>query len=741
MGIILKHIIRNTLQKKARTLLVVLSTAISVMLMFSSLAMPDCIIQVFKDQAQTSFGNADIVIQPKMNSKNYLFQLDKADKNKFNLEYAYGAFLDTAQFKDKDGVSVSLSVTGMSLDELQKMNPFTFKENNGTEFKGNNIVISDVMSKKYNLKINDKLKLDFGYASAEFSVYAIANNNGPFYDNLQNFTAVVPYDTLIKTRSFDNGDLNAAFLKVNEGVDVDKTIEDLKKVYSDYSVTASYNKEEIENQVMPISSALMFMSLLVILLTVFIIHTVFKVISAERMPVIGSFRSIGASKKNVNIILLLESMFYGLIGGVLGCVAGVWLLGALSKGITSAYSIPNKSAIVYNWGQLVVSFIITLLVCVIAAARPVMKASSLSLREIMLDKANMHTKKLGIVRLIIGCILLTASIVMKFAPARPEYIGVGFLSVVLSFVSLIVLIPYIIKLLVIIVINPLNKLAGNNSYIATKDLGSNKSIRNNVLLLAVSVSALIAINIISYSVVDAVTGVFKNSVSFDIACFNPKNADAEFEKLVASVNGVESTCGEYTVSNVEVKNKAIRISIVHGIDTLKYTDYFNVKFLDDKDSLYKQIKSGSNIILSTNLGDMLGVSKNDSIELNVNDQWKEYKVIGFFNTLLNRGNYALMDQEIFKQDFNIGTYSEIDIKTKGDPEIVLKELKDKFGEKLGNAETVNKLGEREQQSNDAILAILKFFSVCAMLVAFFGIFNNLVIIFIQRKKLLQLYGQ
>jgi ABC-type lipoprotein release transport system permease subunit len=163
----------------------------------------------------------------------------------------------------------------MSLDELQKMNPFTFKENNGTEFKGNNIVISDVMSKKYNLKINDKLKLDFGYASAEFSVYAIANNNGPFYDNLQNFTAVVPYDTLIKTRSFDNGDLNAAFLKVNEGVDVDKTIEDLKKVYSDYSVTASYNKEEIENQVMPISSALMFMSLLVILLTVFIIHTVF----------------------------------------------------------------------------------------------------------------------------------------------------------------------------------------------------------------------------------------------------------------------------------------------------------------------------------------------------------------------------------------------------------------------------------------------------------------------------------
>jgi hypothetical protein len=80
-------------------------------------------------------------------------------------------------------------------------------------------------------------------------------------------------------------------------------------------------------------------------------------------------------------------MFYGLIGGVLGCVAGVWLLGALSKGITSAYSIPNKSAIVYNWGQLVVSFIITLLVCVIAAARPVMKASSLSLREIMLDKS------------------------------------------------------------------------------------------------------------------------------------------------------------------------------------------------------------------------------------------------------------------------------------------------------------------------------------------------------------------
>jgi putative ABC transport system permease protein len=44
------------------------------------------------------------------------------------------------------------------------------------------------------------------------------------------------------------------------------------------------------------------------------------------MPVMGTFRSIGATKKRINLLLLSESISYGVIGGALGCLLGIGLL-------------------------------------------------------------------------------------------------------------------------------------------------------------------------------------------------------------------------------------------------------------------------------------------------------------------------------------------------------------------------------------------------------------------------------
>ena len=49
----------------------------------------------------------------------------------------------------------------------------------------------------------------------------------------------------------------------------------------------------------------------------------------NRIPVIGSFRSVGASVKKMNSILLMEMATYGVFGGALGAVAGVGFTKAL----------------------------------------------------------------------------------------------------------------------------------------------------------------------------------------------------------------------------------------------------------------------------------------------------------------------------------------------------------------------------------------------------------------------------
>ena len=56
-----------------------------------------------------------------------------------------------------------------------------------------------------------------------------------------------------------------------------------------------------------------------------------KIILAERIPVIGTFRSIGASRTKMNLILILENALYGVFAGLFGSILGIYLNGFTSS--------------------------------------------------------------------------------------------------------------------------------------------------------------------------------------------------------------------------------------------------------------------------------------------------------------------------------------------------------------------------------------------------------------------------
>lgn len=68
-------------------------------------------------------------------------------------------------------------------------------------------------------------------------------------------------------------------------------------------------------------------------MSIFIIYSSYNVIILERLPIIGIFRSIGAIQKAVTHILLLESQFYGCMGGLIGILVGIFVLKAILQGI------------------------------------------------------------------------------------------------------------------------------------------------------------------------------------------------------------------------------------------------------------------------------------------------------------------------------------------------------------------------------------------------------------------------
>ncbi len=115
-----------------------------------------------------------------------------------------------------------------------------------------------------------------------------------------------------------------------------ETIEKIKTVYKDEYVGEMISKSEIKSQVDPIRIPFMFMLILVVLISVFIIYTSFKVITLERLPMLGTFRSIGATKKMTDFIMLSEATIYGVLGSGIGCWLGYGMLTAVTHLMSSS---------------------------------------------------------------------------------------------------------------------------------------------------------------------------------------------------------------------------------------------------------------------------------------------------------------------------------------------------------------------------------------------------------------------
>jgi putative ABC transport system permease protein len=79
-------------------------------------------------------------------------------------------------------------------------------------------------------------------------------------------------------------------------------------------------------------------------------------------------------------------------------------------------------------------------------------------------------------------------------------------------------------------------------------------------------------------------------------------------------------------------------------------------------------------------------------------------------------------------------YEDIMIKTTQDPGVVEKRLKDKFSRNRPFIMTMHDMEQRNMQSNAQMFFILQGFSVLALIIGIFGVFNNLIISFIERKR-------
>ena len=730
MKIFLKYVVKCMTEKKGRFLLLIIAIAMSTGLLIASSGTVELAIKSISKPILETFEGKDIVIE---SSSGENFYSDEG--------------LVQSGIKDLRG---EIRVGGRIIEEeithltvLGRENKFIENdkiiEGSLSDFNGEKCIISKRVSDGLNMKVNDTLECNIGGQTKKLKVAAINSDEGAFYnDKVNGFTVIVPYEYIAK-------DLDAVgkynvFFANKSGDSIEDSINEFNDSNSKFKATKLFDESEIKSQTGPFTEVLYVMLLIVVFMSSIIIYGSFKLTITERLPVIGTFLSQGATRMTIEKILLLESIGYGIVGGIVGNaigIGGLYLINYLISPLKE-YGIIEKVNI--NYTYLIIGTIFAILLSLVSALIPVMKVRKLQVKEVILNNVNI-SMRVGWKKFIIGGILLIISVIINFVHEDWSNIASG-IMVIISVVGLIMLYPKIIDL----VTNILYKIFKGRSKVlvfSLNNLRTSKVLLGNITLIVISLLSIMMISSVGTSLKDLV-----------VSAYSDMKADIFISNISSIRSGEESTADNIIKELRENKNideKTIDYTVysygnvgenefqIEGVNPEKYKNYNKYLELDSSkyETFFNEFSSSNDnlAIISTTAEKKLNKGKGDKITLKVNNIEKEFEIAGVIDEkLYNMANVVFIKYDVLAREFNINSVDSIYFSTIGDPEEVKNEIKPML-KSFGATSTTKAENEKTNyEQNKMIVDVLSIFSYLAIIIAALGVLNNIIIGFLQRKR-------
>ena len=727
MKIIFKYILTNVKERKARTAVMLLSILLSTMLLFVSLSIGVSYESAQRKMARGMAGSATVSVQMKDGN------ISLSDIPDLSPIKAKVGMLEGTALYHESGYYETVDLIAADLDALGQINKPRLQ--NGSEisdFSGNQIILPDRFTSKYDIQKGDTITLQISGTPTAFEVAEIAAYDTVFLRHTRGATALLPYSTLAEILGQADG-YSQILVEPTEGTRTSDLIAELNKSLTngEYEISQIVNETQIAADARQKSMPFFLISFFALTMSVFIIYSNYKVITLDRLPIIGTFRSIGATEKNVTRILLLESLLYGCVGGVAGIPVGVLILNIILQGMGQSLSQGIEIPIVVSVSGIFLSFSVAVIVSLLSAWLPVRRASRLPIKDVVLGTVEeKHTPH----RLIIGtgiALFIISVLLPKIASGNMLYLAGGF-----SLLGLIAATILIIPLFTNGIATVLERLYGvvfqNEGKLAARNMRGNKNITQNITLLFISISAIIAISVVGNFVTTYISDVFHGA---ELEGFADGEMDQSFIEQVENMDGIEKVLPLY------VFNNGAAFSRMEATDNLEW--YNSMLALNyTKEAMQEQAVSAfdsgeRSIILSNSAMKRIGLSVGDTITLSNGNTENSYRVVGSFKSRATDVE-AVIPSDYAVSDFGAKAYGFLAY-TAADPDAVMVQIRDLFGEHSNWSRTVAEFNADALSTVGAFLKPMQSMTYFILLLATVGVINNLLINYIQRRRSIAMY--
>lgn len=424
MKIILIYILTNVKERKTRTVVMLLSILLSTTLLFVSFSIGVSYESAQRKMAQGMAGSASISVTVTDDTNTIDIS---AIPDLSSIGTSVG-MLEESSLYHENGYYETVDLIAADLSQLNQINkPRLLDGGEITDFDHNKIILPDRFTSKYGIEKGDTITLQIGGSPVSFEVAKIAAYDTVFLRHTRGATALLPLSTLTELLGQTDG-YSEILVKPAKGVSTGDLISELKAKLSSssYKVSKIVNEAQITADARQKSMPFFLISFFSLTISIFIIYSSYKVITLDRLPVIGTFRSIGATQKAVTRILLLESLLYGCMGGLIGIPVGMFVLKLILHGMGQSLSQGIEIPVVISPLSIMISFTVAIAVSLLSAWLPVRRASRLPIKDVVLG--TVEEKRIPRSFIVgIGIILFLISVFLpKVVSGKMLYLAGGF---------------------------------------------------------------------------------------------------------------------------------------------------------------------------------------------------------------------------------------------------------------------------------------------------------------------------
>ncbi|HFQ7765703.1 TPA: FtsX-like permease family protein [Clostridioides difficile] len=732
MKIILKYIFTNIKERKIRTAVMLLSIVLSTVLLFVSFSIGLSYESAQRKMAKGMSGTATISVQ----SKNPDILTNLEDIPDLNAIKSKVGVLESSAIYNKGGYYEEFSLIAADLSQLNKINKPRLENGDSiTDFSGDKIILPNRFTSKYKIKKGDSITLQIYGKSYTFQVSDIASYDTVFLRHTRGVNALLPKETLSKIINKGSGYTRVLIESEEEMTEnlVNKLSEELST--EKYTVSNTINETKIISDARQKTMPFFLISFFALTLSIFIIYSSYKVITLERLPFIGTFRSIGANEKTVTHILMLESILYGSIGGLIAIPIGVVVLNLMLHGLGNSLEQGISIPTVISPIGVIISVIVAIIVSSFSAYIPVKKASHLPIKNIVLgtvEEKNVSNRSI----LFIGSIMFILSVLLpRISPENTLYLAGGF-SLLGLIVATIVLIPLITDIMSIVFEFVYKNILGNEGKLAARNMKNNKNIIQNITLLFISISAVIAISVVGNFVKTYITDVFRDA---ELQGFADGKMNEEFIEDVRHMDGIKNILPLYVMNN-EISGNGVTLSRLEGTDNIElYNSMFAINYtnFEMKKQVTEAFKDKRSVILNEDTLKKVGLSIGDTITLSKDKYDFSYKIVGSFKSRANDVE-AVIPSHYAVNDFDKTNYGFL-VYTAVNPDAVMIQIRDLFGDTYNWSRTVEEFNNDSLNTISSFLSPMNKMTYFIFLLATVGIINNLLINYIQKRRSIAMY--